>query len=83
MQVMLQTANKYISAYTQVATSTTALSVQAAGIQVGLPAEMGRLLVFLQQTSKTVGEGKSLLKQHLPSFLLDNWQCLALSEKGL
>lgn len=83
MQVMLQTANAYINAYTQVATSTTAQSVQAAGIQVSLPAEMGRLLVFLQQTSKAVGEDKSLLRQQLPSFLLDNWQCLALSEKGL
>ena len=83
MQVMLQTASAYINAYTQVATSTTALSVQAAGIQIGLPSEIGRLLVFLQQTSKAIGEDKSLLKQHLPSFLLDNWQCLALSEKGL
>ncbi|KAL0019773.1 hypothetical protein WJX79_007774 [Trebouxia sp. C0005] len=81
-QAVLHTANQYISAYTQVATSATALSVQAAGIQIGLPAEIGRLLAFLQQVNTATGSGRSLLKQFLPPFLLDNWQCLVLSEKG-
>ena len=72
-----------MTAYTEVATSATAQSVQAAGIQVGLPAEVGRLLAFLQQTSKATGSDRSLLKQYLPPFLLDNWQCLVLSERGL
>ncbi len=83
LQAVLQTANQYISAYTQVATSATARSVQAAGIQIGLPAEIGRLLAFLQQVNTATGSGRSLLKQFLPSFLLNNWQCLVLSEKGL
>jgi hypothetical protein len=83
LQAVLQTANQYISAYTQVATSATALSVQAAGIQIGLPAETGRLLAFLQQVNTATGSGRNLLKQFLPPFLLDNWQCLVLSEKGL
>ena len=83
MQVLLCTANQYISAYTQVVTSTTALSVQAAGIQIGLPAEIGRLLAFLEQTVEASGKGRQLLKQFLPPFLLDNWQCLVLSEKSL
>lgn len=82
LQVLLHTANQYISAYTQVATSTTALSVQAAGIQIGLPAEIGRLLAFLEQTVCATGQGRQLLGQFLPSFLLDNWQCLVLSEKS-
>ncbi|KAL0035553.1 hypothetical protein WJX77_011820 [Trebouxia sp. C0004] len=82
-QAVLQTANQYISAYTQVATSATALSVQAAGIQIGLPAEIGRLLAFLQQVNTATEAGRSLLKRFLPPFLLDNWQCLVLSEKGL
>jgi len=83
LQAVLQTANQYISAYTQVATSATALSVQAAGIQIGLPAEIGRLLAFLQQVNTATEAGRSLLKQFLPPFLLDNWQCLVLSEKRL
>ena len=83
MQVLLHTANQYISAYTQVATSTTALSVQAAGIQIGLPAEIGRLLAFLEQTVHATGKGRQLLSQFLPSFLLDSWQCSVLSEKTL
>ena len=83
MQVLLHTANQYISAYTQVATSTTALSVQAAGIQIGLPAEIGRLLAFLEQAVRATGKGRQLLSQFLPPFLLDNWQCLVLSEKSL
>jgi len=82
LQALLQTANQYISAYTQVATSATAQSMQAAGIQIGLPAEIGRLLAFLQQVSQATGDCRSLLKGFLPSFLLDNWQCLVLSEKS-
>ena len=83
MQVLLQLANQYISAYTQVATSTTALSVQAAGIQIGLPADIGRLLAFLEQTSKAAGQSRQFARQILSPFLLDNWHCLVLSEKGL
>ena len=82
LQVLQQTASQYISAYTQVVTSATANSIQAAGIQVGLPAEIGRLLAFLQQTSRAAGQGRGLLKQFLPDFLLDNWQCLVLSERS-
>lgn len=83
LQGLLHTASQYINAYTQVATSTTALSVQAAGIQIGLPAEVGRLLAFLEQMAQATGQGRQLLRQFLPPFLLDNWQCLVLSERGL
>ena len=83
MQVLLHTADQYITAYTQVATSTTALSVQAAGIQVGLPAEVGRLLTFLEQTVQATGKSRQFMRHFLPPFLLDNWQCLVLSERGL
>ena len=98
VQKLVQAASQYISVYIQVVTSTTASSVQAAGIQIGLPAEVGRLIAFLQQLSRAVGEGRSvtkgraveqgravqqgraILKQFLSPFLLDNWQCLGLSE---
>ena len=83
LQGLLHTASQYISAYTRVATSATALSVQAAGIQIGLPAEVGRLLAFLEQAVQATGQGRQLLRQFLPPFLLDNWQCLVLSERGL
>ena len=92
VQKLVQAASQYISVYMQVVTSTTASSVQAAGIQIGLPAEVGRLIAFLQQLSRAVGEGRTvmkgravqqgraILKQFLSPFLLDNWQCLGLSE---
>ena len=94
MQKLLQAANQYICAYVQVVTSTTASSIQAAGIQIGLPSEVGRLIAFLQQVSRAFAghgavekgqsalQGRASLKQSLPAFLLDIWQCLALSEES-
>ena len=83
MQVLLRTANQYIKAYTQVATSATAHGMQAAGLQVGLPAEIGRLLAFLQQLARAMGNKPEVLRGSLPPFLLDNWQCLITSETGV
>lgn len=80
VQVMLQMAKQYINSYTQIATSATAHSMQAAGVQVGLPAEVGRLLAFLQQLAGAMGNKQSLLRQCVPPFLLDNWPCLISGE---
>ena len=81
VQVLLHMANQYIHAYTEVATSASAHGMQAAGIQVGLPAEVGRLLAFLQQLARALGK-QAVLTKCLPPFLLDNWQCLITTEKG-
>ena len=94
VQKLLQAANRYICAYIQVVTSTTASGIHAAGIQIGLPSEVGRLIAFLQQVSRAFAgddavekgcsamQSRALLKQTMPGFLLDIWQCLALSEKS-
>jgi hypothetical protein len=59
------------------ATSAVARGVQAAGIDVTLPAEVGGLAALVEQLGRQGTISRGMMQQHVPPLILDLWLSLA------
>ena len=73
MQVILQHAGQWVRAYVQAATGSVAQGIEAAGIEVALPQNVGLLLAFLDELGRYGNLPRSLIVQHVPPFIYDTW----------
>ena len=71
-QAVLRLAGKWVRSYVQAVTGSVAQGIEAAGIQVALPREVGTLLAFLRELGRFGDVPDSLVARHIP-FVYDTW----------
>ena len=72
-QALLQCVAQCVHTYVRAATGAVAQGVQAAGIDVALPRQIGLLVALLEGVAEAGGFPQALLEQHMPPFVLDTW----------
>eukprot|EP00884_Botryococcus_braunii_P002738 jgi/Botrbrau1/12465/Bobra.0169s0012.2 len=78
-EVFLDALGRCIRAYAQMAGSAMAKGVQAAGIDVILPSEVGRLAAFLQELLRWGSFPADQVRRRVPSLVLDLWPSIECS----
>lgn len=76
LQAILGVARRWVQSYVQAVTGSVAHGIEAAGIQVSLPREVGTLLAFLEEMGRYHLFPDQLLSESIP-FVFDTWSsCL-------
>jgi hypothetical protein len=72
VQAILRLARRWVQSYIQAVTGSVAHGIEAAGIQVTLPREVGTLLAFLEEMGRYMGFPDQLIAKNIP-FVYDTW----------
>eukprot|EP00803_Ostreobium_quekettii_P004137 evm.model.scf_385.1 EVM.evm.TU.scf_385.1 scf_385:2889-12069(-) len=69
----LQYIGQYLRAYLKTATSSRAQGIEAVGVEITLPQEVRRMVVFVDEVCRTAGWPRSRAQKFIPPLLMQAW----------